>query len=101
MDWINEVVFCGVRKVSYTITRLSRKPEEWNVVKTWEHIWFAYWGFCVKYVCTSSLTFLIVFLVKSDADAPYGGYEQKWQLYGAIVPILGFISFIFGIFFNL
>lgn len=32
MDWINEIVFCGVKKISYTITRLGRKKEEWNVV---------------------------------------------------------------------
>ena len=30
--WIDEIVFCGVHKVSFTISRLSRKPEEWNVV---------------------------------------------------------------------
>ena len=32
IDWINDIVFCGVKKISYTITRLSRNKEEWNVV---------------------------------------------------------------------
>jgi len=101
IDWLNEIVFCGVKKVSYTITRLSRKPEEWNVVQTWEHFWFGYWAVMIKYINPSALTFLIVYLIKSDSDSPYGGYEKKWQLYGAIVPLLGFISFAFGMFFNL
>lgn len=74
IDWINQIVFCGVRKISYTITRLSREPAKWNETNTWEHVWQYYWSFCIKYFCTTALTFLIIFLIKSDADKPYGGY---------------------------
>lgn len=99
LDWINEIFFCGVRKINYTITRLSRNPAEWNVVKTWEHVWFVYWGFCIKYFCTCALTFLMIHLLKGDIVKPYGGYHLTIQLLGGLVPLLGFISFVFGIFF--
>lgn len=78
MEWINDVVFCGVRKISYTITRLSRDPAKWNQVNTWEHWWAYYWCFTIKYVCTCALTFLVIFSIKNDADKPYGGYKEKW-----------------------
>lgn len=41
----------------------------------WEPYFAFYWGFCVKYFCPAALTFLIIDLIKTDIEIPYGDYS--------------------------
>lgn len=61
--WYNEIFFCGTNRISYTITKLNRSHSDYKKVLWWEGIFAFYWGFCIKYFCPVSLTFLMIDLI--------------------------------------
>ena len=65
----------------------------------WEPIFVFYFGFCIKYLIPFILWFVWLYTIQADIDKPYGDYSTGWQIAGLVVPIIGFIIFIFfGIF---
>lgn len=70
-NWYNEIFFCGTNKISYTISKLNRIPFNYKKVLWWESIFAFYLGFCIKYICPVSLTFLIFDSIKIDIERPY------------------------------
>lgn len=90
--WWKTIGMGGVRKLSRTLTRLSK--EEGVDEEYWWEDWFEfYWGFCIKYWCPFAIFWLLMYSFKADTEKPYGGYHWFWQLMGFVYPIGGFISF--------
>jgi hypothetical protein len=97
-EWYNEIAMCGVRKLGYSMTMLGRSTEG---VKEWyEPLFVFYWGFCVKYLIPTTLWFILVGKFKADFETPYGGYSTKWQVFGLLVPLVGFVAFLLSMCLN-
>lgn len=90
---------CGVRRIAYSMSKLSRKEK--SELQWWEPAFVTYWSVSIKYFCPSVLWFLIVNNVKSDIVKPYGKYAAHWQAIGLVVPLLGLVAFLFNICFCL
>jgi SNF family Na+-dependent transporter len=92
-EWKSNIAFYGVRKLSRSMTRLSKesgdKKSYW-----WEAVFEYWWGFSIKYWIPFALNFLLFFSLKGDLDTPYGGYHAFWQVMGFITPIIGILIFI-------
>lgn len=98
-QWYAEICMCGVRRLAYSMAKLSRKEK--TQLQWWEPAYAMYWGFTIKYFIPCVLWFLIVGNVKTDIDKPYGKYAAHWQAIGLIVPLLGLVAFLFNICFCL
>lgn len=98
-QWYAEVCMCGVRKLAYSMSKLSRGED--GQVQWWEPAFALYWSFTIKYFCPSVLWFLLVSNTKADVDKPYSGYAAHWQVIGLIVPLLGLAAFMLNICFFL
>lgn len=98
-QWYAQICMCGVRKLAYSMSKLSRK--EPSTVRSWEVVFAFYWCFLVKYLIPAILWFLMVLNVETDMSRPYGGYAAGWQAIGLVVPILGLIAFLINICFCL
>ena len=44
--WYRTIFFCGVRRISYSFTKMGRDPGS-TEVEWWEHIFMVYWAFCI------------------------------------------------------
>lgn len=98
-QWYAQICMCGVRKLSYSMSKLGRT--EPSTLLWWESAFSVYWCFFIKYFIPSVLWFLIVGNVKADIDSPYGGYAPHWQTLGLIVPMFGLVAFLINICFCL
>jgi len=92
-DWVSNIMFYGVRKLSRSMTKLSKTAGD-NKTYLWETMFEYWWGFSIKYWVPFALNFLIFFSLKNDIDNPYGGYHIFWQVMGFIYPIAGLLVFI-------
>ena len=95
-DWLSNVVYCGVRKLARSMTKLSKEKGETKRL-WWERPFEYWWGFSIKYFIPCVLWVLLVGVVKTDVDKPYGGYAAHWQAVGLVVPLLGLIGFLLHI----
>lgn len=93
--WYAEVGMCGVRKIAYSMSKLGRREK--HAVQAWEPAFALYWGITIKYFIPCVLWVLLVGVVKTDVDKPYGGYAAHWQAVGLVVPLLGLIGFLLHI----
>lgn len=98
-QWYAQVCMCGVRRIAYSMSKLSRKEK--STLQVWEPAFALYFGFTIKYFVPCVLWFLIVGNVKADIDSPYGSYAPHWQAIGLIVPLLGLVAFLINICFCL
>lgn len=96
-DWYSNVFLYGVRKISRSMTKLSKTAGQTGR-SWWEPIFEFWWGFSIKYVVPFALTMLLLFSFKADIESPYSGYHWVWQTVGWIIPGLGFIAFIIPVF---
>jgi len=100
--WYHEIMMCGVRRIAYACSQLSRSENEKTIVLWWEPYFAFYWGILVKYVNPCVLYYIIVGIAKTDIETAYGGYGRSWLVIGWAIPILGIIllissMFLFGV----
>ena len=91
--WRSNVMFCGVRKLSRHMTKLSKVKGDTQQY-WWEDVFEYWWGFMVKFWVPFALSFLVLFSLKADLDEKYGDYHMFWQCCGFVFPIAGLIVFI-------
>lgn len=91
--WWRTIAMCGVRKLSRTMTKLSKEEGE-TEQRWWETPFETYWGICIKFWCPFVIFWLLMYSFKADTETPYGGYHAFWQWMGYLYPIGGFISFL-------
>ena len=92
-DWLSNVVYCGVRKLARSMTKLSKEKGETKRL-WWERPFEYWWGFSIKYFVPFALMFLIFYSLNNDANEAYGGYHVVWQCMGMIFPLFGLLIFI-------
>jgi hypothetical protein len=75
-EWYNQIVMCGVRKIAYSCSQVTRVDP---MVKLWWEPAFAlYWGLCIKFISPCVLSFMLLGILKSDIEEPYGDYSLGW-----------------------
>ena len=79
-DWYRNVFMCGIRRMGYTFTSLSRTPSANGDVRVacWEKYFVFYWGVCIKYIIPFALWYILVTLMVEDFRVPAGGYATHW-----------------------
>jgi len=92
-EWYRLVFFCGVRKMAYSFTKLSRSnPDE---VKWWEHGFNFYWSFCIQYLIPAVLWFVFVGNIYERASDPtFQDEAQRFHIAAIIILVIGFMVFI-------
>lgn len=96
VDYYNEVLMCGVRKIGYACSQMGRTNKRER--QCWEPYFVLYWGLTVKFINPMLLYFILMSILKNDLAAPYGGYQVYWQVVGWAIPILGAVIFIVSFF---
>lgn len=96
-EWLSNVAFCGVRKISRVMTKLSKNAgtteRYW-----WEGPFEFWWNFSIKYFVPFALMFLLFNSLKTDTSRYYGNYYGGWQFIGFIFPISGLVIFLIFLF---
>ncbi len=87
-----DVLMSGVRKISYSFTKLGRKDPE--VVECWEPVFLLYWGILIKFIDPYILMFILISIFKEDVEAPFEGFSARWQAIGWAIPATGLLVFI-------
>ena len=96
-EWVKNVFFAGVRKLSRDMTKLSKF--EGDIAQYWWETPFeVWWNFCIKFWCPFAIYMLLMYSFKNDTENMYGGYHIFWQVMGFLYPIGGFISFVIPLF---
>jgi hypothetical protein len=75
-EWKSNIACYGVRKLSRSMTKLSRNPGEPR--RCWETVFEHWWGFSIKYFVPYALMFLLTFSLNNDLRNAYGGYHIFW-----------------------
>jgi hypothetical protein len=57
--WYHEVFFCGVSKLSWSVTSISYPDEDIEYRTWWMPIFETYFGFSIKFLNPAILTFLL------------------------------------------
>lgn len=96
-EWVSNIAFYGVRKLSRSMTKLSKVKGESEVL-WWEPVFEYWWGFSIKYFVPFGLNFLIFFSLHKDINDAYGGYHIFWQVMGFLFPIAGILVYFFSFF---
>ena len=76
-EWLSNVAFCGVRKVSRVMTKLSKTRGD-AVRHWWEPVFEFWWNFSIKYFVPFALMFLLFNSLNVDSSRHYGGYYGGW-----------------------
>ena len=92
-DFKSNVLFYGVRKLSRSMTKLSKTAGD-TELKWWEPVFEYWWGFSIKYFVPWALSFLVFFSLYNDTQNPYGKYHIVWQCIGFVFPIAGLFVFV-------
>jgi hypothetical protein len=95
-DWHFTVAMYGVRKLSRTMTRLSRSKD--SARRRWEDVFDLWWGVSIKYISPFCLWFMLIFSIGLDIKNNYGGYHALWQSLGLLFPAFGMLIFIVAAF---
>ena len=96
-EWLSAIAFTGVRKLSRTMSKLSKNIGD-EKVYWWENPFEFWWNFSIKYFVPFALSFLLFNSLKTDIDKPYQGYHDLWQGIGFCFPISGFLVFLIALF---
>ncbi len=98
MVWYHEIMFCGVDKLSMSITDLSNIEVDKTVKKT-RHCWmgfFELWfGSTIKFVAPTILTWLMFHNILGDLNQLYGSNQMMYHVFASI-PIFIIFCVIFG-----
>jgi len=76
MEYYNEVFLCGVRRIAYACSQMSRKDPK--VIMWWEPIFCVYWCWLIKFINPAILWFIFLGIIKDDINNPYEGYSIGW-----------------------
>jgi len=96
-EWLSAVAFTGVRKLSRTMSKLSKKQGDTKQY-WWENVFEIWWNFSIKYFVPFALSFLLFNSLKNDIENPYGEYHILWQCVGFVFPIAGLLVFFISLF---
>lgn len=96
-DFRSNVLFYGVRKLSRSMTKLSKSAGD-TELKWWEPVFEYWWGFSIKYFVPWALSFLVFFSLYNDTKTPYLDHHIFWQVTGFMFPIAGLLVFILSFF---
>lgn len=96
-EWKSNVMFYGVRKLSRSMTKLSKEAGD-NKTYCWETLFEYWWGFSIKYWVPFALMFLLFFSLYNDLNEKYGGYHMFWQVMGFVYPLAGILAFVISFF---
>jgi NSS family neurotransmitter:Na+ symporter len=91
-SWYHEIFFCGVDKLSMSITSLSNEDgsRSW-----WMYVFEAWFGLTIKFFVPFMMLWMLFFNMRADLKEPYGGNGLEIQVYAAIyVMIALFIIFV-------
>lgn len=78
-------MFCGVDKLSMSITSLSNADGS----RSWWMIYFEFWfGMTIKFVAPAILTFLLFGNIKGDIKSEYGSYGGEMLAFGSLYPVI-------------
>ena len=91
-DFKSNVLFYGVRKLSRSMTKLSKTMGD-TELKWWEPVFEYWWGFSIKYFVPWALSFLVFFSLYNDTKNPYQNHHIFWQVVGFMFPIAGLLVF--------
>jgi len=91
--WYQEVMMCGVHRIAYACSQMTRNENQKTKVRWWEPIFAFYWGMLVKFINPCLLYIILVSITKTDIEKPYEGYGPSWQVVGWLIPVLGFAMF--------
>jgi uncharacterized protein YacL len=95
-EWHFTVAMYGVRKLSRTMTQLTRAKGAPR--QKWEDVFDLWWGVSIKFISPFMLWFLLTFSIGLDLKNNYGGYHVFWQCLGLVFPIMGMLIFIVAAF---
>ena len=96
-EFKSNVLFYGVRKLSRSMTKLSKVAGD-TELKWWEPVFEYWWGFSIKYFVPWALSFLVFFSLFNDTQKPYNDYHIFWQCLGFVFPIAGLLVFVSSFF---
>lgn len=97
MYWYHHVFFCGVRRLGFSLTKLSRDEDKRDVAQPWEHYFNFYWCFCIQYMTPALLWFVLIGALVDNINDPFGEYIIRWQIPALLVPIVGILLFLLPI----
>jgi len=82
--WYHEVFFCGVSKLSWSVTSIAYPTEDIEMRTWWMPIFETYFGFSIKFLNPAILTFLLFQNVSNDLTAPYAEQPASMQVIASI-----------------
>lgn len=94
-SWYHEILFCGVDKLSMSITALSSGSDADGYRAFWMIPFEAWFGICIKFVNPAVFTFLIFDNMIDDLDNPFGDREEIWMTVVATIPLFISVFIIF------
>jgi hypothetical protein len=100
-SWLNEILYCGVNKLSMSITALSDVDpvtgkvgkEKWWMAPFWQ--WF---GISIKLINPCCLWFILCNNLYNDLTSPYADQELRMHLFAMIYVIVALIIIVIPMF---
>lgn len=77
-DWYMNVGMCGVRRIGYSMSKLTRDAKENYAMLWWEQYFVFYFSVCIKYITPFALWFVLLFSIQKDYYEPYENYARSW-----------------------
>ena len=80
-SWYHEILFCGVDKLSMSITSLSNEDGS----RSWWMLYFEFWfGMTIKFIAPAILSWMLLSNIKGDIKSEYGSYGGEMLAFGSI-----------------
>ena len=100
-EWFEIIFFLGVRKIARHITLLSNPDrKEENEKSKWEPLFEIWWGFSIKYLMPTALSYALFITFKNDLEDKYGGYSISINIFGWLLVLGGILLMILPIIFS-
>lgn len=88
-SWYHEIFFCGVDKLSMSITSLSNGDGSRSF---WMPLFELYFGLCIKYLNPAALTFLFMQNLIDDLENPYAEQPAIMHVGASILVMVGILT---------
>jgi len=85
-SWYHEIFFCGVDKLSMSITSLSNADGSRSF---WMPLFELYFGVCIKFLNPAALTFLFMQNLIDDLESPYAEQPAIMHVIASILVMVG------------
>lgn len=84
-SWYHEIFFCGVDKLSMSITSLSNPDES----RSWWMLTFEFWfGVATKFFIPIMMVWMLFSNLKKDITKGYGGHVLEMQVISSLYPLV-------------